>query len=136
MSIASSVKIFCIFVYWNDKIFAKKCLLNEFIHKASTLKYCFRRIYYYYQKLNQNAHGTSMQTRKQYSKKTLLVLLIEMMWRLWCFCIVLVLNTGGVLVGNLLEITSPSMPFGNFVIPILCTFINNLFSGLQYIECF
>ena len=46
---------------------------------------------------------------------TLLVFLIEMMWRLFCFCITSVRNTGGLFVGNLLEIISPLMPFENLV---------------------
>ena len=40
---------------------------------------------------------------------------VEMTWKLCCFCIVSVWNTGGVFVGNLMEITSPLMPFENFV---------------------
>ena len=67
-------------------------------------------------------------------RNTLPAFHVEIMWKLCCFCIVSVWNTGGVFAGNLLEITSPLMPFGNFVTLIVCnkriyiTFINNLFS--------
>ena len=67
------------------------------------------------------------------SRNTLLVFLRGMMWRLCCFCIISVQKTGGLFVGNLLEIIFPLMPFENFVSLILCnkpkfvTFINNLF---------
>ena len=48
------------------------------------------------------------------------VFLIEMIWRLCCFCIYSVQKTGEQFVGNLLEIVSPLMPFETFVALILC----------------
>ena len=51
MTIASSVKSFCNFFYWNGKLFERKnVFLNTFIQKTSTLIYRlgeYMRIYIY-----------------------------------------------------------------------------------------
>ena len=46
---------------------------------------------------------------------TLLMFLIEKMWRLCSFCITSVRNANGLLLVNLLEIISPLIPFENLV---------------------